>query len=130
MADITQTKILMIEDDSIHRQMYSLAFKQAGFNNFLVAENGQQGLDKTKEEHPDLILLDLGLEDINGTDVLKELKKDSDTSDIPVIVLSNMREQDKGREVREFGAADYLLKAHYLPREVMEKVKKFLQENK
>lgn len=126
MGELKKTKILMIEDDAIHQQMYSFQFKKSGFTDFSVAASGQTGLEAAKKNHPDLILLDLGLEDIDGIEVLKQLKADGATANIPVIVLSNMREKDKGEEVRQLGAEEYLLKAHYLPREIMEKVKQFL----
>lgn len=126
MSDHKQAKILMIEDDATHRQMYGLQFKQLGFTEFSTAASGQEGLDTIKSNRPDLILLDIGLEDIDGIEVLKRLKANPSTADIPVIVLSNMREKDKGEQAQQLGAVDYILKAKYLPREIVERVEQFL----
>ncbi|MEX1112516.1 MAG: response regulator [Candidatus Andersenbacteria bacterium] len=126
MSDHKRTKILMIEDNATHRQMYGLQFKQAGFEGFYTASTGQEGLDLVRKDHPDLLLLDIGLEDIDGIEVLKQLKADSSTADIPVIVLSNMREKDKGEQAQQLGAVDYMLKAKYLPREIVERIEQFL----
>jgi len=116
----------MIEDDATHRQMYGMQFKQSGFANFSAVSSGQEGLDSIEKDAPDLILLDIGLEDIDGIEILKRLKDNSATTDIPVIVLSNMREKDKGEQAQQLGAADYILKAKYLPREIVERVEHFL----
>jgi len=126
MSDPKPVKILMIEDDATHRQMYGMQFKQSGFANFSAVSSGQEGLDSIEKDAPDLILLDIGLEDIDGIEILKRLKDNSATTDIPVIVLSNMREKDKGEQAQQLGAADYILKAKYLPREIVERVEHFL----
>ncbi|MBI1833755.1 MAG: response regulator [Candidatus Andersenbacteria bacterium] len=130
MSEPKLVKILMIEDDATHRQMYGLQFKQSGFTSFEAVASGQEGLDSMQKSHPDLILLDIGLEDIDGIEVLKRLKADSSTADIPVIVLSNMREKDKGEQAQQLGAVDYILKAKYLPREIVERVERFLTSHK
>lgn len=126
MPSLKEAKILFIEDDSIHRQMYGFQFKQLGFTNFTTVSSGQDGLDAVKQDLPDLILLDIGLEDIDGIEVLRRLKADTATANVPVIVLSNMREQDKGEEARKLGAVDYVLKARFLPREIVARVERFL----
>lgn len=126
MSEPKPAKILLIEDNATHQQMYSLQFKQSGFTDFSIATTGQEGLEAAKQNHPDLILLDIGLEDIDGIEVLKQLKADSGTANIPVMVLSNMREKDKGDQAHQLGAVDYILKARYLPREVVERVRQFL----
>ena len=126
MPEPKPVKILMIEDDVTHRQMYGMQFKQFGFTNFTAVSSGQEGLNAIEKDHPGLILLDIGLEDIDGIEVLTRLKADSTTADIPVIVLSNMREKDKGEQAQQLGAVDYILKVKYLPSEIVERVDKFL----
>ena len=130
MEDLKQTKILMIEDEAMHRHMYGLQFKQNGYENFSSAESGEKGLKAMKENKPDLLLLDIGLEDMDGIEVLKRMKADENLKNISVIVLSNMREKDKGAEARELGADLYLLKADYLPQEVLAKVERFFKNKK
>lgn len=126
MENPKRAKILLIEDEAIHRQMYGLQFKRAGFENFSTVASGPEGIKKMKEERPDLLLLDVVLEDMDGLEVLQHMRKDKELKDIPVIVLSNIREEDGGEKARRLGAVDYILKAQYLPREVVARVERFL----
>lgn len=129
MPEITDSKILMIEDNKQHRFMYDFQFKQLGYNNFKAVATAQEGIDIVKKEHPDVVLLDLILEgtlDLDGLEVLKKIKGDPETAKIPVIILSNKREKDMAEEVKRLGAADYILKAKFLPREIVERVHQFL----
>lgn len=126
MQDPKQARVLMIEDDEMHRQMYDLQFKRAGYTYFSSVESGQGGLELMRKNRPDLLLLDMVLEDMDGLEVLRNMRAEEKLSDIPVIVLSNMREKDKGSEARELGAVDYLLKARFLPREVVAYVEQWL----
>lgn len=121
--------ILMIEDNKMHRFMYDFEFKLQGYTHFEAVATAQEGLNIIHKKKPDLILLDLVLEgtgDLDGLDVLKRVKEDPSTADIPVIILSNKREKDMAEEVGRLGAADYILKAKYLPREIVERVQQFL----
>ena len=116
----------MIENDETHQIMYAFQFNKAGYSDFATVETGQAGLKAAQKGGIDLILLDIGLEDIDGIEVIRQLKANETTADIPVVVLSNMREEDKGAKARELGAVDYILKAKHLPREIVERVEKFL----
>lgn len=129
MPQATDAKILMIEDNKMHRFMYDFEFKKQGYKNFKAVGTAQEGLQSIQNERPDLVLLDLVLEgtvDMDGLDVLKRIKEDPATADVPVIILSNKREKDMAEEVRRLGAADYLLKAKYLPKEIVDHVQNFL----
>jgi len=92
------------------------------------ALDGEVGLRLAKTKKPDLILLDLILPKINGFDVLKQLKEDPDTKEIPVIVLTNLEGMQDIEKVIGLGATTYLIKANYSLVEVMEKIKKALGE--
>ena len=92
------------------------------------ALDGEIGLRLAKTKKPDLILLDLILPKINGFDVLKQLKEDPDTKEIPVIVLTNLEGMQDIEKVIGLGATTYLIKANYSLVEVMEKIKKALGE--
>jgi len=92
------------------------------------ALDGEVGLRLAKTKKPDLILLDLILPKINGFDVLKQLKEDPDTKEIPVIVLTNLEGMQDIEKVIGLGATTYLVKANYSLVEVMEKIKKALGE--
>ncbi len=94
----------------------------------ISALDGEEGLRKVKEKKPDLILLDLILPKVHGFDVLKQLKEDPETKDIPIIVLTNLEGTGDIEKALELGATTYLVKASYTLEEVIEKIKKALQE--
>lgn len=92
----------------------------------ISALDGEEGLRKVKEKKPDLILLDLILPKVYGFDLLKQLKADPETKDIPVIVLTNLEGTGDIEKALQLGATTYLVKASYTLEEVVEKIKKAL----
>ena len=120
------SKILLIEDDKFLRE---LIIQKLGREGYEVAEapEGEVGLAKVKEEKPDLVLLDLILPGIDGFEVLSRMKKDPAISSIPVIILSNLGQRDDVQKGIDLGAEDYLIKAHFTPGEIIEKVKATLE---
>ena len=92
----------------------------------LVATNGNDAVDRAKNELPSLILLDLILAGKDGFQVLKELKKDGATSSIPVIILSNVGQKEDIEKGLALGAEDYLIKAEFTTAEIVEKIQKVL----
>lgn len=121
-------KILIIEDEEVLLKMYTLKFSNQRFEVF-GAENGAKGLEIAKKEKPDIILLDIIMTPIDGFETLKELKGDEKTKHIPVILLSNLGQEEDIKRGRELGAVDYLVKADMTPMAVVEKVKKILEKN-
>jgi len=91
------------------------------------AVDGEQGILKTKEKKPDLILLDLILPGIDGFEVLTKIKEDNNLSKIAVIILSNLGQRDDIEKGLKLGASDYLIKAHFTPGEVIDKIKSILK---
>ena len=89
----------------------------------ITASNGQAGLEKAKNEKPDLILLDQVLPDIQGNEVLKTLKEDLDTKEIPVAILSNFGQNELIQEAINTGASDYILKYQIEPQDLINKIK-------
>lgn len=125
-ADLTTTKILIIEDDSFLAGMYVTKLGMEHFETELAID-GKAGLEKAKRFLPNLILLDILLPKMNGFDVLKALKKMPETRDIPVILLTNLGQKSDVVKGLELGANDYLIKAHFMPSEVVDKIKRVLQ---
>lgn len=117
--------ILFIEDESALQKTFSDTLSQEGYE-IISALDGEIGLRLAKEKKPDLILLDIILPKINGFEVLKELKANPKTKDIPVIVLTNLEGMDDIDKAIELGATTYLIKAQYSLEEVVEKIKKVL----
>jgi len=96
----------------------------------LASEDGQKGLEAAAKVNPDIILLDILMPKMDGFSVLEELKKDAKTKDIPVILLTNLGQKEDVKKGFDLGAAGYLIKAHFMPSEVVEKIKKILEETK
>lgn len=119
-------KILIVEDDKFLRELVARKLSSEGFEIF-EAVDGEEGIKKTKEEKPDLVLLDLILPGIDGFEVLSKIKEEQELSSIPVIVLSNLGQREEVERGMKLGAADYLIKAHFTPGEIIEKIKNSLK---
>lgn len=117
--------VLLVEDDTFLLSMYTTKFELENFK-VLAAEDGEKGLKMALKENPDIILLDIMLPKIDGLEVLKKLKADSKTKNIPVILLTNLSQKNEIEQALSLGADDYLIKAHFMPSEVVEKIKKTL----
>ncbi len=119
-------KILIIEDEKTLRFLIAQALTEEGFE-VDEAVDGEEGIQKLKENKPDLILLDLLLPTIDGFEVLSRIKRDSGLESISVIILSNLgQEEEIGRGLK-LGAIDYLIKAHFTLDEIVARVKKVLK---
>ena len=116
-------KILFVEDESALQKTFGDILKQEGYK-MISALDGEAGLSLAKTEKPDLILLDLVLPKMHGFDVLKSLKEDAGTKDIPIIVLTNLESTGDVEKALELGATTYLVKADYTLEEVLSKIQK------
>ena len=119
------TKILIIEDDKFLRELIVMKLKKESYD-VLDAVDGEEGIKKIREEKPDIILLDLILPGIDGFEVLSQIKSDPTVSSIPVIILSNLGQKEDIERGIELGATDYMIKAHFTPGEIVEKIKTIL----
>lgn len=117
--------VLLVEDDVFLSGIYQKKFEMEGYK-ISTADNGEKGLADAKKKKPDIILLDILLPKMDGFSVLKELKADASVRDIPVILLTNLGQKDDVAKGLEAGAVDYLIKAHFKPSEIVEKVKQVL----
>ena len=122
-------KILIVEDDKFLRELIAKKLIKEGFD-VEEAIDGEEGLRKAREVLPDLILLDLILPGIDGFEVLKTLKDDPKLSLIPVVILSNLGQRDEVEKGLSLGAVDFLIKAHFTPEEIIEKIKTVLSKKK
>ena len=120
-------RILIIEDDKFLRELIIQKLGKEGYD-IVEAAEGEEGLRKMKEEKPDLVLLDLILPGIDGFEVLRRAKADEGTSSVPVIILSNLGQRDDVEKGIELGAIDYLIKAHFTPGEIVEKIREILKD--
>jgi len=121
------TKILIIEDEKILAEMYQDKFQEVGYETDL-AFSSEEAISYLKEKKPDLILLDILLPRENGIIFLRRLKEIESTSRIPVIAFSNYDEPGTKREAFELGVKDYLIKTQFTPSQLLEKIKKYLEQ--
>jgi len=114
--------ILLVEDDEFLAELYATKLNLEGFE-VALASDGEKGLKLIKEKQPDLILLDIILPKMDGFEILKKIKTDKSLKDIPVILLTNLSQKDEVQKGLDLGATDYLIKAHFMPSEVVKKIK-------
>ena len=117
--------IVIVEDDVFLADLYKTKFTLEGFK-VNVAYDGEKGVEAVKKNVPDIVLLDLVLPKLSGFDVLKAIKSDTNTKNIPVILLTNLSQKSDVETGLKLGANDYLIKAHFMPSEVVEKIKKLV----
>jgi DNA-binding response OmpR family regulator len=119
--------ILFIEDEVALQQTLGELLKEEGFN-LLQAYDGEEGLKMTKENKVDLILLDIILPKKRGLDILEEIKKDSKTTNVPVIVFTNLEDTKDISRAMELGIAAYIVKANYTLDDTVKKIKETLSK--
>jgi DNA-binding response OmpR family regulator len=117
--------VVIVEDEKMLADMYATKFAMEGFD-AQKANDGQAGFDLVKEEKPDIVLLDIIMPKIDGFGVLKMLKDEASLKKIPVILLTNLGQEEDIKKGKELGAADYFVKANHTPAEVVQKVKQVL----
>ena len=118
-------KILVVEDDKFLRELIVQKLLSEEYET-LEAVDGEEGLKKISEGKPDMVLLDIILPGMDGFEVLKKIKEDTSLKDIPVIILSNLGQQDDIDKGIQLGAKDYLIKAEFTPGEIVKKVQAIL----
>jgi len=106
-------KILLVEDSKTIRKENESALQNAGYE-VICAEDGESALQMAQEQRPDLILLDMILPRMSGPEVLKHLKSEPATAEIPVVVLSGLSEKNREKLLEE-GAEEYLEKNSLMP---------------
>lgn len=124
-------KILFIEDDMATIEVYKTALVEAGFEVLPILFGKEaikriEEIDRGESEKPDLVLLDLILPDINGLDVLEEIRKHKKTKDIKVFILSNYTDKQLEERGLRLKTEKYLLKIDYTPSQLVELVRKEL----
>jgi CheY-like chemotaxis protein len=108
-------KILLVEDNEMNRDMLSRRLERKGYT-VVIAIDGQQGVDMTYSETPDLILMDMSLPVIDGWEATRRLKADEKTKGIPVIALTAHAMSGDREKALEAGSDEYDTKPVELPR--------------
>jgi two-component system, cell cycle response regulator DivK len=123
MRDTVQTRALVVDDYDDAREMYSEFLAYKGFE-VLQAQNGLQAMALAESLHPDLIVLDLALPDIDGIEVTRRLKASAATSSIPIVMITANAQAAMLDEARKAGCAAVLVKP-CTPEELLEVVSGF-----
>lgn len=119
--------VVLIEDEKMLADMYQTKFSKEGFE-VKQTPDGLSGLKLVKEFKPDVVLLDIILPKLDGFAVLKDLKSDPQNKKIPVILLTNLGQEEDIGKGKKLGADDYFVKANHTPAEVVDKVKKVIKK--
>ncbi len=119
--------IALIEDDDFLLKMYQTKLEVEGYK-VEVAMDGEKGYSLIQKKKPQVVLLDIVLPKLNGFELLEKMKDESLIEKIPVILLTNLSHKEDIKKGLNLGAKDYLIKAHYMPSEVIEKIKQVLKK--
>ena len=117
----TDRRVLLVEDDRVLRRACEASLRRRGLV-VLCAQDGEEGLRLARAEAPDLVLLDLLMPKLNGLEVLRALRADERTRDLPVLILSNSSSATGVEEVTSLGIAGYWVKANLSLQELGDRV--------
>ena len=120
-------KILIVEDDRFLHSLLSDKLKKSGVQ-VISAFDVETGLEEAAKSSPDLILLDIILPGVDGFSVLEKLKADDSLKKIPVIILSNLGQEEEIKRGTELGAVEFLIKANFTLDEIIEKLSSVLSK--
>jgi DNA-binding response OmpR family regulator len=116
------TKIAIIEDDSVINQMYRMKFEAAGFE-VATASDGEAGVAMVAKFNPEIILLDLQMPHMGGAEALTLIRKSAASAKTPVIILTNLGEEEAPKELKDLDIQSYIVKAELTPSQVVGRVK-------
>lgn len=119
------TKIAIIEDDPVINQMYRMKFEADGFD-VAIASDGQRGVELVREFQPDIILLDIQMPQMDGAEALTEMRKHDWGASTPVLILTNLGEEEAPSALKKLNVSSYIVKADLTPKQVVERVKQTL----
>ena len=125
---MARERILIVDDEEDILELISYNLVREGYQ-VITAASGEVALVKARQEHPDLILLDLMLPGLDGLDVFRELRKKADTNQIPIIMVTAKTEDTDIVTGLELGSDDYIVKP-FSPRVLVARVKAVLRRNK
>ena len=114
-------KILIVEDEAFIAEMYKIKFESDGYE-IVLANDGVEGVEKSGQIMPDLVLLDLMMPHKDGYQVLKEIRGNKKTKDLKVYMLSNLGQKEEIDRSMNMGANGFFVKAHLTPTQLLKKI--------
>jgi DNA-binding response OmpR family regulator len=121
-------RMLVVDDDPVILKLLRISFEMEGFE-VLSAADGQEGLERARSDHPDVVLSDIMMPRLDGLQLLAELKADPTTADLPVVLLSAKAQNAEVREGLAMGADDYVTKP-FDPLELLDRVNAVLAKSR
>jgi DNA-binding response OmpR family regulator len=126
MTDKKKILIALVEDDQLIAEMYTTKFMKEGFD-IQHAVDGVAGLELVNKINPDIVLLDIIMPKLDGFQVLQQLRAEAEFKSTPVIMLSNLGQEEDVEKGRQLGATDYFIKTNFTPAAIVDKVKAILK---
>lgn len=127
MSNDKKRTVMIVEDDPFVMDIYETKLTQEGFD-VVLATNGLEAMKKLEEGiRPDVMLLDIMMPYKDGLEVLKDVRSQKKWKNISIILLTNLSQKEEVEEGLNLGANDYLIKSHFTPSEVLEKVNSHLK---
>ena len=127
MLNPNNFSVIVVEDESFLSKILSERLNDEGFQRVDVAGNGEEAVQKIKTNPPSIVLLDMILPRMNGFEVLQTLKADKKLASIPVLILSNLGQDQDIEQAKKLGADDYIVKSNFSIQKVIDKVYSILQ---
>lgn len=126
MADKKKKNILVVEDDQFLAKVYLSKLKKEGYK-VRVAYDGNEGIEEINKELPNIVLLDLILPGMDGFEVLEKIKADPKLAKVPVIILSNLGQDEDIKRGKKLGADDYFVKANTSLSNIIKKIEQYIK---
>ena len=126
MPEKKKKDILVIEDDQFLVKVYMSKLKKEGYD-VRIAYDGNEGIAEVEKKKPDIILLDLILPGIDGFEVLEKIKADTKLAKVPVIILSNLGQDEDIKRGKKLGVVDYFVKANTSLSAIIQKIEKYIK---
>lgn len=117
-------RVLVVEDSSVIRRLIEVCLRPASLD-LIMAEDGPSGLERVRADHPDLVVLDIGLPVMDGWQVLDEIRRDPHLAQLPVLVLTAHAEEESRRRADE-GGADAFVTKPFQPSDLRQEVLRLL----
>lgn len=121
-----EIKVLIVEDSLVLLQAMEFGLKKAGFQVFR-AVNGKEGVISIRSNIPNIVLLDIMMPEMNGIEVLKNVKDFKIEKDIKIFMLTNFSAEENVEECMSLGADDYLVKANFTIADIVKKIKETIK---
>ena len=119
-------KVLLVEDDAMIVEMYKTRMESEGWEVF-TTDLGSEAIKIAQSKKPDIVLLDIILPEVDGFAIIKDLKSESSTKKIPVLMLTNLGQESDQNKGKEIGVDGYFIKSQHTPADVMIKIQSLIK---